>query len=306
MYDLIIIGGGPAGVAAGVYASRKKIKTLVLAENFGGQSQTSSEIQNWIGTVAISGADLAKNLEEHLLAYANDTLEVKKERVENISQQEDKTFNITTSAGNYSSKNILVTTGSSRRKLEVPGSQEFENKGIVYCATCDGPLFTGKDVVVIGGGNAAFESASQLLAYTKSVTLLNRSDKFKADEVTVQKMSKIENFNPILNAQLVEIKGDNFVKSLIYKNTKTNEETELKVEGVFVEIGSKPTTEFVKELVELTNYGAIKVDPMIQKTSLEGIWAAGDCTDGLYHQNNIAVGDGIKALENIYNYLQNN
>jgi len=306
MYDLIIIGGGPAGVAAGVYASRKKIKTLVLAENFGGQSQTSSEIQNWIGTVAISGADLAKNLEEHLLAYANDTLEVKKERVENISQQEDKTFNITTSAGNYSSKNILVTTGSSRRKLEVPGSQEFENKGIVYCATCDGPLFTGKDVVVIGGGNAAFESASQLLAYTKSVTLLNRSDKFKADEVTVQKMSKIENFNPILNAQLVEIKGDNFVKSLIYKNTKTNEETELKVEGVFVEIGSKPTTEFVKELVELTNYGAIKVDPMTQKTSLEGIWAAGDCTDGLYHQNNIAVGDGIKALENIYNYLQNN
>ncbi len=304
MFDLIIIGGGPAGVAAGVYASRKKIKTLVLTESFGGQSQVSSEIQNWIGTVAISGANLAKNLEEHLRAYAKNTLKIKKEKVEKISKSEDKTFNIKTSTGNYSTKAILITTGSSRRKLEVPGAQEFENKGIVYCATCDGPLFTGKDVIVIGGGNAAFESASQLLAYTKSVTLLNRSNKLRADEITVQKMSQIKNFHLILNAELKEIKGDNFVKSVIYQDTNTSEEKEIFIEGVFVEIGFTPTTDFINNLVELTEYKAIKVDPMTQKSSQEGIWAAGDCTNGLYHQNNIAVGDGIKALENIYSWLQ--
>ncbi len=305
MYDLIIIGGGPAGVAAGVYASRKKIKTLVLAESFGGQSSVSSEIQNWIGTVAISGANLAKNLEEHLRAYANDTLKIKKERVESISKNEN-IFEIKTNLGNYSTKTVLITTGSSRKKLECLGADKFENKGIVYCATCDGPMFTGKDVVVIGGGNAAFESASQLLAYAKSVTLLNRSDKFKADEVTVKKMSSLENFNPILNAQITEIKGDNFVESVIYKNTQNNEKIELLVEGVFVETGSKPTIEFVKDLIELTEFGAVIVDAMTQKTSLEGIWSAGDCTSGLYHQNNIAAGDGIKALENIYSYLQAN
>ena len=304
MYDLIIIGGGPAGIAAGVYAARKKIKTLVLAESFGGQSIVSSEIQNWIGTVSISGVELAKNLETHLRAYASDTLKIKNEKVESISKIE-KNFQIKTSQGDYSAKTVLVTTGSSRRKIKVPGTQEYENKGIVYCATCDGPMFSGKDVVVIGGGNAAFESASQLLAYTKSVTLLNRSDKFKADEITVQKMSKIENFNLTLNAQLTEVKGDDFVKSITYKDTQTEEEKEIATEGIFVEIGSKPITDFVKNLINLNENGAIIIDPMTQKTSQKGIWAAGDCTHCLYHQNNIAVGDGIKALENIYSYLQN-
>lgn len=305
MYDLTIIGGGPAGVAAGVYASRKKIKTLVLADSFGGQSIVSSEIQNWIGTISISGIELAQNLEKHLRAYASDTLEIKNEKVDTVTKINGR-FEITTPQGNYSTKTLLITTGSSRKKIQVPGAKEFENKGIVYCATCDGPMFTGKDVAVIGGGNAAFESTSQLLAYAKSVTLLNRSDKFKADEITVQKMSQIENFHPILNAQLTEVKGNDFVTGINYKNVKTGEIKDLNVEGIFVEIGSKPTTDFIKELVNLNEYGAIIIDPMTQKTSLEGVWAAGDCTHGLYHQNNIAVGDGIKALENIYSYLQTN
>ena len=303
MYDLVIIGGGPAGVAAGVYASRKKIKTVLFTESFGGQSVGSSKIENWIGTVAISGPELAKNLEDHLRAYSADIVDIKKEVIEKIEQQSQNLFKIKTNQQEYSVKTVLIATGSSRKKLTCLGAEKFEGKGLVYCATCDGPLFTGKDVVIIGGGNSAFESASQLLAYTKSVTLLNRSDKFRADEVTVQKMSKIENLNLILNSQITEIKGDNFIKSIIYKNTKTNDETEIPAEGVFVEVGSSPTTEFI-DFIDKNNHQAIIVDPMTQRTSVEGIWAAGDCTHGLYHQNCIAVGDGIKALENIYSWLQ--
>ncbi|MBU1046475.1 FAD-dependent oxidoreductase [Patescibacteria group bacterium] len=304
-YELIIIGGGPAGIAAGVYASRKKIKTLVLAESFGGQSVVSSEIQNWIGSITISGQQLAKDLEGHLRAYADDTVDIKKEKVTDI-KKEDNIFKVSTPEEDYSGKTILVTTGSNRRKLDVPGAKEYENKGIVYCASCDGPLFTGKDVVVIGGGNAAFESASQLLAYVKSVTLLNRSDKFKADEITVSEISKMENFYPILNAEISEIRGETFVNEISYKNKLTGKIINLPTEGVFVEIGSVPVTGFVKDLIELNKYGAIITDPVTQRTSQEGIWAAGDCTDGLYQQNNIAVGDGIKALENIYSYIQSN
>ncbi|MEA2112462.1 MAG: FAD-dependent oxidoreductase [Patescibacteria group bacterium] len=303
MYDLAIIGGGPAGVAAGVYASRKKIKTVLFAESFGGQSVGSSKIENWIGTVAISGPELAKNLEDHLRAYSADIVDIKKEVVEKIEQQSPDLFKIKTNQQEYSVKAILIATGSSRKKLTCLGAEKFEGKGLVYCATCDGPLFTGKDVVIIGGGNSAFESASQLLAYAKSVTLLNRSEKFKADEVTIQKMSTIENLNLVINSQIKEIKGDNFIKSIIYENTKTNEEKEIPVEGVFVEVGSSPTTEFI-DFIDKNEHEAIIVDPMTQTTSVEGIWAAGDCTHGLYHQNCIAVGDGIKALENIYSWLQ--
>jgi NADH-dependent peroxiredoxin subunit F len=304
MYDLAIIGGGPGGVTAGVYASRKKIKTILFAESFGGQSVGSTKIENWIGTIAISGQDLAKNLEAHLRAYSEDIVDIKKEKVEKIEQQSPNLFKITTNLQEYTTKTILVATGSSRKKLDCLGAEKYEGKGLVYCATCDGPLFTRKDVVVVGGGNSAFESASQLLAYAKSVTILNRSDKLRADEMTVQKMSKIENLKIILNSKITEIKGDNFIKSIIYKNTENDKETELLVEGVFVEVGSSPTTEFI-DSIDKNDNNAIIIDPMTQQTSSEGIWAAGDCTHGLYHQNGIAVGDAIKALENIYSWLQN-
>jgi len=304
MYDLAIIGGGPAGVTAGVYASRKKIKSVLFAESFGGQSSTSSKIENWIGTIALSGQELAQNLEKHLRAYSQNIVDIKKEQVKKIEQIENNFFNITTNIQTYSIPVILIATGASRKKIDCLGAEKFESKGLVYCATCDGPLFTGKDVVVVGGGNSAFESASQLLAYTKSVTLLNRSNKFRADELIVQKMSQLNNFKTILNAQIVEIKGDNFIKSIVYKNTQNNELIEIMAEGVFVEVGSTPTTQFI-DFVEKNENEAIIVDPMTQKTSVEGIWAAGDCTQGLYHQNNIAAGDSAKALENIHSWLQN-
>ncbi len=301
IYDLAIIGGGPAGVAAGVYAARKKLKTIFITKNWESQSTVSEGIENWIGTIKIPGPAFAKALEAHLRAYAADSVDIKVgESVEKI----ENGFKITTNKGTYEAKTVLVTTGSMRKKLEVPGADTFEHKGLTYCASCDGPLFSGMDVVVVGGGNAGFESAAQLLAYCKSVALINRTDKFRADPVTIETVSKNPHFKIITNAISKEVKGDKFVNGYVYTDATTGKDVELTVSAIFVEIGSIPSTGFVKDLVEMNPIGNIKVDPRTQMTSVKGIWAAGDCTDGLYHQNNIAAGDAVKALEDIYLYLK--
>jgi len=307
-YDLIIIGGGPAGTAAGVYAARKQIKTALIAESFGGQSIESEEIQNWIGTTAISGLDLAKNLKEHVKFYSGEFVDIKEgekvSKVEKFKEGDEEGFLVTTNKDSYKTKTILVTTGSSRRKLDVPGAKEFEGKGITYCASCDGPFYADKDVAVIGGGNAGFESAAQLLAYCKSVTLFSRSE-FKADPVTVEKVLANPKMKALTYSVPVEIKGDEVVKSMVYKRTSPFvDKSEIEVEGIFVEIGHFPAVDFLDSLVDFDEFKNIKVDPKTQRTSKDGIWAAGDCTDGLYHQNNIAAGDAVKALEDIYLELQ--
>lgn len=314
MRDLIIIGGGPAGAAAGVYAARKQIKTVIIAETFGGQSMESDEIQNWIGTPAISGMELAKNLKEHVKFYAGDFVEIKEgEVVSKVEQTGNdparlasesvtgRGFLVTTNKDIYKTKTVLITTGSSRKKLDIEGVKEFEGKGITYCASCDGPFFAGKDVVVIGGGNAGFETAAQLLAYCKSVTLISRGE-FRADPVTVEKILANPKMKSLTNAIPVKVTGDVFVKSLIYKRVApfAEDNLEIKTDAIFVEIGHSPATYFVDGLVDLDEFKHIKTDPMTQRTSMPGIWAAGDCTDGLYHQNNIAAGDAVKALEDIY------
>lgn len=301
MHDLAIIGGGPAGVSAGVYAARKRLKTILITESFGGQSTESPGIENWIGTKNIPGAEFGRLLEDHLRAYAGDSVEIKApERVEKVSRSAEG-FELATAGGSYRARAVLIATGSTRKKLEVPGAKEFDNKGISYCASCDGPLFAGQDVVVIGGGNAGFESAAQLLAYAQSVTLLNRSDKFKADEMTVEAVLKNPKMKAVKNADPVAVKGEKFVTALVYRDAEG--EHELKCGGIFVEIGLMPTTAFAEGLVELNPLKQIVVDPKTQRTSVEGVWAAGDSTDGLYHQNNIAAGDAVKALEDIYLYL---
>ncbi len=316
IYDLAILGGGPAGVAAGVYASRKKLSTIFITPNFESQSAVSEEIQNWIGTVAISGAELAENLRKHLLAYADNVVnlregeyvtKISKKNVENGQDGRDTHFMIATDNDveqfAYEAKTVLITTGSVRRKLTVPGAEEFENKGVTYCASCDGPLFAGKDVVVVGGGNAGFETAAQLLAYANTVTLLNRTENFKADPVTVERVKANPKMKVVTNAIPKKIEGDKFVHSVVYTDASTGEDTALQVQGIFVEIGLIPNTGFAKDLIKLNQYGQVLVDPRTQMTELPGVWAAGDCTDGLYHQNNIAAGDAVKALEDIYLYL---
>jgi alkyl hydroperoxide reductase subunit F len=305
MYDLVIIGGGPAGVAAGVYAARKRLNTLFIAESIGGQSTDSVDIQNWIGTEHISGLDLGKALEKHLKAYASDVLEIKLgSRVDKVEKM-DGGFVVHVGANKFETKTVLITTGGSRRKLEAAGADAYENKGLTYCASCDGPLFSGQDVIVVGGGNAGFESAAQLLAYCKSVTLLHRSPEFsRADAATVNAVMAHPNFKALTNTQPVEVKGEQFVKSVVVKNTQTGETSEIAATGIFVEIGMVAATGLVKDLVTLDEWGRVKVDGKNQRASVEGIWSAGDCSDGLYHQNNIAAGDAVKALEDIYYFVK--
>jgi len=299
-YDLIIIGGGPAGAAAGVYAARKRLKTTIITDEFGGQSKVSTDIQNWIGTVSISGIELAENLKKHVEAYADDVVDIKEGKRVALVEKKDGVLVVKTEDGDeYKTKTVLVTTGSHRRKLGIPGAEEFDNKGLTYCASCDGPLFTGKDVVVVGGGNAGFETAAQLLAYTKSVTLLHRGPEFKATPITVEKVLKNPKMKAITNAETAEIRGDKMVNAIVYKN-KEGEVTELPASGIFVEIGQIPTTGFIKDVVDVNEYNQIVVDPWTQKTSTDGVWAAGDSTNIRYHQNNIAVGDAVKAIEDIY------
>lgn len=303
MYDLAILGGGPAGVAAGVYASRKQLKTIFITKDFNSQSVVSDGIENWIGDIQVSGPELAKKFENHLRAYAADIVDIHTgEWIEKVSKI-DGGFEVKTDKETYQAKTVLVATGSHRRKLDVPGADTFEHKGVTYCATCDGPLFSGKDLVVIGGGNAGFESAAQLLAYAKSVTLLHRSAEFRADPVTVEAVLKDPKMKAIKNASIKEVKGKQFVTGLVYTD-ENGEDVELATEGIFVEIGSIPTTDFVSDVVKLDDYNRVEIDPWTQKASETGIWAAGDCTNIVYHQNNIAAGDAVKALEDIYVYLK--
>ncbi len=299
MNDLIIVGGGPAGVSAAVYAARKRLKTILITDDWGGQSTVSPEIQNWIGDSAISGADLAKKLRAHVEVYQGEWLTIMSPHRAKSIADTPESVRITCSDGStHEARTLLVASGSNRRKLEIPGAAEFDQKGLTYCASCDGPLFADQDVAVIGGGNAAFETAMQLLAYCKSVTIIIRGDTFRADELTVEKVLKNPKMHVLKNAELVEVVGEKFVTGIRY--SIGGEVSMLPVAGIFVEIGLVPNTEWLGDIVRKNAVNQVIADPYTQKTSHPRIWAAGDCTDGKFHQNNIAAGDAVKALEDIY------
>lgn len=301
MYELAIIGGGPAGTAAGVYASRKQLKTLFITKEWGGQSTVSTEIQNWIGTPALSGQQLANDLKKHLTTYAGDFVSIKEGVLATKVEKKNDYFSITVSSGeSYEAKAILIASGSKRRQLPAKNAEQFEHKGLTYCASCDGPIFAGQSVAVIGGGNAAFETAAQLLAYAKDVTIIQRSNSYKADPVTVEKVLSHPNMKGLLNVDVLEIFGDRFVSGIKYLDKTSNTEETLSVSGIFIEIGMLPNTDYLDGVVKRDEYGRVLIDPWTQKTETPGIWAAGDCTNVLYHQNNIAAGDAVRALEDIY------
>jgi alkyl hydroperoxide reductase subunit F len=301
MYDLIIIGGGPAGAAAGVYASRKQLKTLLVTPDWGGQSIVSPDIQNWIGSPHISGDELAASLKTHVETYAGEHVTINTGTRVTALGSVDGVHTVTLEDGSTASaRAILLATGSNRRRLAVPGADTFEHKGVTYCASCDGPIFAGQDVAVVGGGNAGFETAAQLLAYAKSVTLLHRSEHYKADPVTVERVLAHPNMTGILNAETTAVLGEQMVTGLTYTDTATGESQNLPVTGVFVEIGMIPNTDFAADVVQRDEFGRIEIDPWTQKTTTSNIWAAGDCTTVRYHQNNISAGDAVRALEDIY------
>lgn len=302
MYELIIIGGGPAGIAAGVYAARKKMKLALVLESFGGQSLVSSDIQNWIGTKSVPGFEWAKMLEEHVKAQEDIDI-IEGERVNSVTKFGNGFLVKTEGGKEFETKTVLVAAGSRMKKLGIPGEAEFDGKGVVYCSTCDAPLFGGKTVAVIGGGNAGLEAVIDLFPYAEKIYLLEYSGELKGDPITEEKVRGNEKVEIILNAKTIEIVGEGFVTGLKYEDRSTGETKELALGGVFVEIGAIPNTGFVKDLVKLNDFGEIIVDHKTQRASMDGIWAAGDASDVLYKQNNVSAGDAVKAVLNIDSHL---
>lgn len=297
-YQVIIIGGGPAGVAAGVYAARKQLKTAVIADTFGGQSAVSADIHNWIGTKSLSGSELADNLKGHLKEYPD--VAILEKRATGVTD-DGTLFTVTLSDGStVQGERLLLAIGGRRRRLGIPGEDRFEGKGVAYCATCDAPLFRGMDVAVVGGGNAGIEAVVDLIPYAAKIYLLDRSGELKGDAQTQATALASDKVIRVPNVTTLEVVGDKLVSSLKYRENEGGAEKELAVNGVFVEIGSIPNSDLVADLVTRNERNEIVVDPTTQKTSHARIWAAGDVTDGRYQQNNIAAGDAVKALLNLY------
>ena len=305
LYDLIILGGGPAGIAAGIYAARKKLKTLLIAESFGGQSVVAAQINNFIGFKSVSGIEMKNILEEHLRSH--EEIEIKEgARVEKIEKKENN-FAISVNGEQFETKTVLVALGSSYRKLGIPGEKEFTGKGVFYCSTCDAPLMKNKTVIVVGGGNSGFYAVLDLLPYASKIYVLEYGDAFRADPIYIDKAKASGKVEFITMAKTLEIIGgseNGFVSAIKYKDRQNKEIKEIKTDGVFVAIGYAPNSGIVKDLVKMNEWGKIIIDHQTQKASLEGIWAAGDITDVLYGQINVAIGDAIKAVLNINDYFK--
>ncbi len=305
LHDTIIIGGGPAGAAAAVYAARKKLKTLLVAETFGGQSIVSSGIENWIGEEKISGLELAEKLERHVRAQKGIEIRVP-EKVTGITERPNCIFEVRTNeVGRYRSKTVIIASGARSHRLNVPGEDKLDSKGVAFCSTCDAPFFENLEVAVVGSGNSALEAVIDLFPYAKLIYLLIRSEKLKGDAVTQEQVTQSSQVRIIENAEVKEIYGDQMVTGLRYKDKRTGEMKDLDVNGVFVQIGSVANSTFVRGLVEANESGEIVINHQTAQTSREGIFAAGDVTDDPFKQNNIAVGDGVRAALSAYHHILN-
>ncbi len=298
-YELIIVGAGPAGMAAGVYAARKQIETLIVSENVGGQTLWSSGIENYLGYVFISGAELVQKFEEHLRTF-NVRLEFV--RVRRVYQTDDG-FGVDTEDGrSFSARAVVLASGKSPRMLNVPGEREFTGRGVTYCSTCDGPLFSGMPVLVAGGGNSGLDAVAQLMKICPKVYLIEIADALRGDEVLQEKARAAPNVEILAHTAVKEIRGEQFVTSVLVEDRHTGRGRELDVKGVFVEIGLVPNTDYIKDLVALNKYGEVPVD-CAAWTGIPGLYAAGDVTDVPEKQIICAAGDGAKAALGAYSYL---
>ncbi|WP_313630837.1 alkyl hydroperoxide reductase subunit F [Enterococcus devriesei] len=298
-FDVLVIGGGPAGASSAIYAARKGIKTGMVVETFGGQVLETLGIENVIGTPYIEGPQLMCQVEEHVNQYGVDVM--KGQRARAIQKKEMIEVELANGA-QLKTKTAILATGARWRAINVPGEKEFKNKGIAYCPHCDGPLFKDKEVVVIGGGNSGIEAAIDLAGLAKHIYILEFLPELKADQVLQKKLHALPNVTVITNAATKEITGSTQVEALTYVDRLTNEEHTLVVEGVFILIGLMPNTEWLKDSVELTSRGEILVDKH-GATNIEGIFAAGDCTDSAYKQIIISMGSGVTAALGAFDYL---
>lgn len=299
MYDLIIIGGGPAGVTAGIYAARKKLNTLLLTENIGGQILETWEIENYPGFLNETGASLAQKFTKHLEKFK---VIIKNEKVTSINKANTQRFQIKTVQNTYASKALILAMGKIPRRLNIPGEEKFKSKGVTYCATCDGPLFQNKIVAVVGGGNAGLETIIQMEKIAAQVYLLEKNKECQGDPLLLEKVKAQAKTQMMLGAEIVEIYGEDFVQGIKIKNRQTNKMQDLKLNGIFIEIGNMPNTALTKNLVDLDAENRIKIDKF-NATSTKGIFACGDVTDIPYDQIVIAAGEGAKAAISTFNYL---
>ena len=294
--DLIIIGGGPAGITAGVYAARKRMKFLMVTKDIGGQAAWSSDVENYPGYQFITGPDLVEKFQEHMQKYGINLRE--NEEVVEL-EKKDKIIYIKTTKESYEAKTVIIAAGKRVKEIGVPGEKEYKNKGVTYCVTCDGPLFAEKDIAVVGGGNSALDAAIQMMNIANKVYLINITDRFIGDSIMQEKIRNNPKVKILHNTRVESITGDKFVKGI---NVDTHGKKEsLDVKGIFIEIGLMPNSWFAKG-VDKNEKGEIKVN-CANETNVPGIFAAGDVTSVPEKQIVIAAGDGAKAALGTFRYL---
>lgn len=302
-FDVLVIGGGPAGSSAAIYAARKGIRTGVVAERFGGQILDTLTIENFISVKATEGPKLAQALEEHVKEYPVDIMNLQKAKK---LEKKDGMIEVELENGAVlKSKSVIIATGARWRNVNVPGEKEFKNKGVAYCPHCDGPLFAGKDVAVIGGGNSGVEAAIDLAGIVNHVTVLEFNHELKADAVLQKRLYSLPNVTVVTNAATKEITGTDKVNGLTYVDRETNEEKHIELSGVFVQIGLVPNTEWLEGTLERNRIGEIIVEKN-GATTMPGVFAAGDCTDSAYNQIIISMGSGATAALGAFDYLIRN
>lgn len=301
MYDILVIGGGPAGLNAALYSKRKGANVAIIAKDIGGQVRDTSTVENYLGYSSISGEGLVKEFADHVNALDIPVFDFS--TVESIGVSEDSKIKevILSDGTTYKAKSIIIATGSKPRKLGVPGEEEFFGKGVAYCAICDGPFFTGLDVIVAGGGNSAIEAAIDLSKIANKVTVVHRSQ-LRADQILIEQVEKLENVEIHLETQIQSIQGEKLMSGIKVLDKSTGKTSVIEANGIFVEIGYLPNTEIFNGVIELNDRKEIMVD-RYGETNIKGIFAAGDCTDTPYKQIIMSAGDGAKCALAANDYL---
>ncbi|MEM2250609.1 MAG: FAD-dependent oxidoreductase [Candidatus Hadarchaeales archaeon] len=297
IYELIIVGGGPAGITAAIYSARKRVNFVLITKDIGGKAAWSANIENYTGYQFITGSELAQKFEEHVRAFNITILFEDAKHIEKIPEG----FEVQTTRGRYKSRSVIVATGTEPKKLGVPGEDEFKNRGVTYCATCDAPLFMNKNVAVIGGGNAGLDATLQLTRIARQIYLIEISSELKGDKIMKEKVIQSDKVAILTNTKVLEILGNRFVKEIVVE--REGKKFTLPVDGVFIEIGQIPNSDIVRHLVELNEKGEIIVDARC-RTNVDGLFAAGDVTNVPQKQIVVAAGEGAKAAISAYEYLQ--
>ena len=308
MYDLIIIGGGPAGITAGIYAARKKLNTLLISKDFVGQTGNAFGVENYTGFREIKGLELMKKFKDHLKKFKIDIAEFEEaEEIKKINSTKNKTnsfFKVQTDEGKYSARAVIIASGRNPKSLGIPGEKKFLGKGVSYCVTCDETMVERKIAAVIGGGNVGLEAGLELAEFCSKIYILEFAPKVIGDEILQQKIENNKKISIITNANIKKIKGDDFVKEIIYEERRSKEIIKLSIDGIFIEIGAVPSVNFSKNLVGFNKFKEIKVNPRTCETKTSGLFAAGDVTDIRDKQIITACGEGAKSALSVYEYLK--